>query len=164
MAALWSQTLRVKEVGRHDNFFALGGNSLLALKLFERIHKSFSCHLPLASLFEFPTVSQLVRLLHSEEDHQRLRSSLVRIRPEGNLAPFFCVHGGGGEVLFGRDLARSLQPGIPFYGLQAGGLGNPAERHRSIEEMAAHYIEAIQSVIAEGPIHLGGYCMGGLVA
>ncbi len=91
-------------------------------------------------------------------------SSLVPIQPKGTKPPFFCIHAAGGNVLFYRDLALRLGEDQPFYGLQPKGLDGSSERHRTIEEMAAHYLSEIRSVQPRGPYYLGGSSYGGLVA
>ncbi len=164
LAAIWAELLGVQKVSIHSNFFDLGGHSLLAVRLFSRIQQEFGRKLPLASLFQSPTVAQLAALIEADATGEHLWSSLVAIRREGRRPPFFCVHGGGGEVLFARDLMKHLDPETPFYGIQARGLDKPDNRAASIEEMAAHYIKEMKTVLKDGPVYLGGYCMGGLVA
>jgi len=167
MVILWEELLGRKPVGVTEDFFALGGNSLLAVRLFERLHKTFGQKLPLAALFESPTIAQLARFLESSEGEKQLQplwNPLVCVRSSGSRPPLFCVHGGGGEVLFARDLVKHLDPEIPFYGFQARGLGNPNERDRTIEAMAENYLNSLRTVVPEGSIYLAGYCMGGLVA
>lgn len=69
-----------------------------------------------------------------------------------------------GEVLFGRDLARSLPKDQPFYGLQARGVLHGAEFDSTIEDMARRYLDEVTAIQPTGPYYLGGFCMGGLVA
>ncbi len=167
MATLWEELLGRKPIGVTQNFFDLGGNSLLAVRLFERLQKTLGQKLPLAVLFESPTIAQLARFLESEEPDKLLQpiwNPLVCVRTCGSRPPLFCVHGGGGEVLFARDLVEHLDPEILFYGFQARGLDNPEERDRTIEAMAESYLKALRIVVPTGPIYLAGYCMGGLVA
>ncbi|MFN3874150.1 MAG: alpha/beta fold hydrolase, partial [Ignavibacterium sp.] len=78
--------------------------------------------------------------------------------------PLFLIHGAEGNVLLYKDLAKHLHSDQPVYGLQARGLNGENHIHRSIEEMAADYINAIKSVQPKGPYNIGGYCMGGTVA
>ncbi|MGH9431376.1 MAG: alpha/beta fold hydrolase, partial [Terriglobia bacterium] len=91
-------------------------------------------------------------------------SPLVEIQPSGSRPGFFCVHGGGGNVLIYRDLARHLGSGQPFYGLQSQGLDGKQPLLERIEDMAALYVKEIQRVQPRGPYFLGGYCMGGTIA
>jgi amino acid adenylation domain-containing protein len=164
LAGLWSETLGVARVGRQDNFFDLGGHSLLAAKLFTKIERSLGQRLPLATLFRAPTLEQLARVLQPEKSSSLSWMSLVPIHPQGSKRPFFCVHGGAGNVLLFRRLAFHIGPDQPFYGLQSQGLDGKTKYLTTVEEMAAHYQREIRQVQPQGPYFLGGYCMGGAVA
>ena len=160
---IWEQVLRVNPIGTEENFFELGGHSLLAVKLFAEIEKTFGKNLPLATLFQAPTVRQLARVLR-DEGWQAGWSSLVPIQTGGARTPFFCIHAAGGNVLEYHDLARLLGPDQPFYGLQAKGLDGTSDPHTSIKEMAAHYLKEMREVQAAGPYLLGGRSSGGTIA
>jgi thioesterase domain-containing protein/acyl carrier protein len=160
---LWQELLGVHPVASTDDFFALGGHSLIAIRLFTRVEKIFGKRLPLATLFAAPTVAQLAELL-VQTDFTPSWSSLVKIRKEGILPPFFCIHSEGGNVLEYHKLANYLPPDQPFYGLQARGLEGDQVVSASVEDMARDYIREIRRVQPRGPYHLGGYCLGGLIA
>src|SRR5207249_8294245 len=119
-------------------------------------------NLPLAMLFQAPTVKQLARVLR-DEGWQADWSWLVLIQG-GQRQPFFCVHAAGGNVLEYRDLARLLGPDQPFYGLQAKGLDGKSEPHTTIKEMASHYIREMRELQPEGPYLIGGRSSGGTIA
>ncbi|HEY8204732.1 MAG TPA: amino acid adenylation domain-containing protein [Pyrinomonadaceae bacterium] len=121
LTKIWEKVLPVSPIGVNDNFFDLGGHSLLAVHLFALIEKAFGRNLPLATLFQAPTVKQLARVLR-DEGWPAPWSSLVVIQSGGTRRPFFCVHAVGGNVLEYHDLARNLGPDQPFYGFQAKGL------------------------------------------
>jgi acyl-CoA synthetase (AMP-forming)/AMP-acid ligase II/thioesterase domain-containing protein/acyl carrier protein len=163
LARLWAEVLDVEHVGIHDNFFNLGGDSLLAVNLFVQIEKAFGKNFPLATLLKAPTVEQLASMIR-QEGWTMSWSSLVPIQPLGPNPPFFCVHGSSGNAIIFRDLARHLGSDQPFYGLQAQGLDGKQAPYTQVEEMAAHYIREILTVQPEGPFLLGGFCFGGLVA
>ena len=163
LAQIWENVLNVRPIGIRDNFFDLGGHSLLAVRLMAQIQQQFQKHLPLATLFQSPTIAQLAESMRQETDCIAW-SSLVPIQPNGSQLPFFCVPGSGGNVIYLHDLARYLAPDRPFYGLQAVGLDGKSKPHTTIEEMAAHYIEVIQTVQPHGPYLLGGHSLGGQVA
>ena len=163
LAAIWEKVLDVRPVGVHDNFFELGGHSLLGARLFAQIEKHFGKELPLASLFQAPTVEQLACLLR-ESKAPTLCSSLVAIQPKGTRPPIFLVHGAGGGNLWGyANLAPLLGADQPVYGLESRGMRGLEEFSR-VEDMAAHYLEEIRTVQPRGPYYLGGYCFGGNVA
>jgi amino acid adenylation domain-containing protein len=163
LAAIWEQVLGVTRIGVKDNFFDLGGYSLLALRMFSAIERTFGKRLPMSLLFQAPTIEQLADLLADEGCTVRWRS-LVAIQPEGSKPPFFAVPGVGGNVLVFARLAKLLGEDQPFYGLQARGLDGKEKPFMRVEEMAAHYIAEIRSVQPEGPYLIGGTCTGGLVA
>jgi amino acid adenylation domain-containing protein len=163
LAAIWEQTLSVKPIGIRDNFFDLGGHSLLAAKLVARIERAVGRSLPLAVLFDAPTIGRLGDLLR-EERWVPSWSSLVPIRRQGSKVPLFCVHGVGGNVMGFRDLATHLSPDQPVYGIQAVGLDGRQAPLTRVEDMARHYIEEIRVVQPQGPYHLAGASFGGTVA
>ena len=163
LTRIWEQVLRVNPIGTDENFFELGGHSLLAVKLFAEIEKNFGKNLPLATLFQAPTVGQLARALR-DEGWQAAWSSLVPIQAGGARRPFFSVHAAGGNVIEYHELARLLGPDQPFYGLQAKGLDGKSEPHTSIKEMAAHYIKEMREIQPAGPYLLGGRSSGGTIA
>ncbi|OLD78179.1 MAG: hypothetical protein AUI33_03760 [Ignavibacteria bacterium 13_1_40CM_2_61_4] len=100
LVAIWEETLKRSRIGVYDNFFDLGGHSLLAVSLFGKIEREFGRRLPLASLFQKPTIIQLARLLEADSKQSAVWDSLVCIR-EGNGGPsVFMVHGAGGNILF----------------------------------------------------------------
>ncbi len=160
---IWERVLTVGSIGIDDNFFELGGHSLLAVRLFAQIEKSFGRNLPLATLFQAPTVRQLAQLLR-EDGWSASWSSLVLLQNGGDRRPFFCVHAAGGNVLEYHDLARLLGPHQPFYGLQAQGLDGSKPVHTTIKEMATHYIKEMREVQSEGPYLIGGRSSGGTIA
>ena len=160
---LWRRLFHREDIGRHDNFFELGGHSLLAARLTTEIDKLLGCKLPIAALFQSPTVESLTRRLTGENWAPPWRS-LVPLQPLGAKPPFFLVHGWGGDVFVFLGLAQHLAPDQPAYGLQAVGLDGSSPRHATVETMAAHYVQEIRSFQPEGPYYLGGYSMGGLVA
>jgi amino acid adenylation domain-containing protein len=162
LAQIWSEVLRVNQVGVTENFFELGGHSLLAVSLMSRIQQQFGKNLPLTTLFQHGTVEQLATALRQETISQTW-SPLIPIQSTGSKPPFFCIHPIGGNILCYADLARNLGSEQPVYGLQAVGL-NEEEPLTCIEDMAAVYIEAIKTIQPTGPYYLGGWSMGGVIA
>jgi len=159
----WEKVLEVRPIGVKDNFFDLGGDSLLGVRLFAQIEKVCCKKLPLSTLFQAPTVEQLASLLNDEKWSPSW-SSLVPIQPAGSKPPIFCLHLPLGHVLFYRDLANYLGSDQPVYAFQPQGLDGTKPRHTRIEEMAAHYIKEMRALQPEGPYHLGGSSFGGLIA
>ncbi|MEM7354625.1 MAG: amino acid adenylation domain-containing protein [Acidobacteriota bacterium] len=164
IAELWQDLLEQPSLGIHDNFFDRGGHSLLAVRLMTQIRQRMGRDLPLATLFEAPTIESLAKLLRREGTLPP-RSALVGIQPLGDdVPPFFCVHPVGGSVLCYVDLARQLEVERPFLGLQVPDPETAASDGASLEDMAAEYLRAVRERQAHGPYHLGGWSMGGVIA
>jgi amino acid adenylation domain-containing protein len=163
LVAIWEKVLRVGQIGVTDDFFELGGHSLLAVRIFANIERMLGKRLPLAALFEKPTIKEFAAALR-QDGWANQSSPVVALQPHGEQPPFFGVHGGWGEVMFYSELARCLGENQPFYGLQAQGLDRCATGHQSIEAIATYYLEEMRRVQARGPYFLGGYCTGGIIA
>ncbi len=163
LAHIWEEVLGVRPVGARDNFFELGGHSLLAVRLFARIEKRLGRRLPLTTVFHGATVEHLAIVLRRQAPRGP-EASLVPIQPDGGNRPLFLVHPAGGHVFPYVHLAQLLGPDQPCYGLQAKGVDGGQDPHTRIEDMAAHYIQALQTVQPTGPYFLGGWSMGGVVA
>ncbi len=163
LSQIWSEVLNVQPIARDDDFFSLGGNSLLALRLFERIYKSFGANLPLATIFTASTISQLANIILNQKVSSAY-SSLVNIQPRGSKPPFFCIHAVGGNVLNYHPLAKALGDDQPLYGLQSPGWDGKELLLISLEEMAANYLQEIRLVQPQGPYYIGGHSFGGFVA
>jgi thioesterase domain-containing protein/acyl carrier protein len=163
LVAIFERVLGVAGVGVTDSFFDLGGHSLLAVRLITQVESTFGRNLPLATLFEAPTVAEFAAVLR-REGWAPPWNSLVALQPRGTMPPFFCVHSLGANLVSYRRLATLIGDDQPFYGLQPYGLDGESAPHDSVEAMAAHYIREIQTVQPHGPYRLGGVCLGGIVA
>ncbi|HYF42674.1 MAG TPA: SDR family NAD(P)-dependent oxidoreductase [Ramlibacter sp.] len=187
IAETWRELLGVDDVGRDDDFFALGGHSLAAVRLFARIRKQYNVDLPLATLFQAPTLGTLAAVVaqaggldirmpdapaapSAADDApaailQRPWSPLVAIcKGKPGKRPLFCVHGAGGNVLNFKVISDRLGADQPFYGLQAQGVDGKLPPLTSVEAMATQYVEAIRTVDPTGPYRLAGYSAGGVIA
>ncbi|MED4751256.1 amino acid adenylation domain-containing protein [Brevibacillus choshinensis] len=162
LVQIWETLLEVKPIGVTDNFFLLGGNSLLAMRMFSYIEKTFQKRLSVSSVFQEDTIEKLAKLLSSDEEHAELSKSLVPIQPLGTKAPMFCIHGGGGEVLIYGDLARRLGKEQPLYGLRYA--GSEDQTQVTVEAIAHKYVQEIREVQPHGPYYLMGFCLGGAIA
>jgi acyl-CoA synthetase (AMP-forming)/AMP-acid ligase II/thioesterase domain-containing protein len=163
LTQIWEKVLAIRPIGIRDNFFDLGGYSLLAARLFGEIEKVTGKNLPLATLLQAPTIEHLAELLR-QEGWSAPWAPLVALQSGGSNPPFFFMHAVGGNILNYRDLSRCLGPDQPFYGLQAQGLDGKQAPHTRVEDMAALYIKEIRTVQSEGPYFLGGGSSGGIVA
>src|SRR6185369_17276812 len=151
---LWQRLLRVERVGVHDDFFALGGTSLLAVRLFAEFEKLSGKKLPLVTLFRSPTVEQLAKVA-APKASANVDSALVAIQPHGDKPPLILIHGAGGGILWGyANLAAALPPDQPVYAIDPR--WTAGMQHTSVEAMAERYITELRSLQPKGPYRLGG--------
>jgi hypothetical protein len=160
---IWKDVLQVESLSVHDDFFERGGHSLLATQVVSRVRQALDIDVPLATLFQAPTIAQMAQLL-SHSEWTPSWQSLVTIHPEGSKAPIFAVPGVGGNVLVFQRFSKLMGPDQPFYGLQARGLDGRETPFQSVEETAAHYVRQIRSARPRGPYVICGACTGGVTA
>jgi len=165
LARIWRELLLVEDIGVHANFFEIGGDSLMAVRVVAEIESTFGRRLPMTELFRSPTLEQLAAVV----DHGATRPgycALVSLRAAGTGAPFFCVAGAGEDAGVFAGLVATLPIGRPIYGLHVRGLDaiDPDTPHRSIEGVGAQLLDAIRSIQPHGPYSLSGHCLGGLFA
>ena len=161
LAQIWEQVLGTYPVGVRNDFFNLGGHSLLAVNLFVQIEHKLGVDLPVATLFQAPTIEQLARLLR-QSGWSSSWSSLVGIQPSGLRQPFF-FHGGAADGIHWAKLGSYLSPDQPFYALQRPDLNRKQAPQLPVEELAVQCIQEIRTVQPKGPYLLGGQCFGGTV-
>ena len=160
---IWQAVLKRDNLGIHDDFFAMGGHSVLAVSLIAEIEREFGIRLPIAILMRSQTISLLAPHLR-EASSANIWSPLVPIRVAGNGKKLFCVAGGGGNVLYFYHLARHLPPDLDFYAFQAYGLDGHSAPKATVEELASSYLDCLREVQPHGPYLLAGHCFGGWVA
>ncbi|WP_272860414.1 type I polyketide synthase [Paracoccus stylophorae] len=179
LVGFWQELLGVEQVGVEDSFFDLGGHSLIAVRLFATIRKTYSVDFPISVLFEAPTIAACAALI---EDRIGPQDSAASDAPKktparrfthlvpmhqgegGPRRPFFLVAGMFGNVLNLRHLAQLLGGDRPFYGMQARGLFGEDQPHDNFVDAARDYIAELKQVQPSGPYLLGGFSGGGLIA
>jgi thioesterase domain-containing protein/acyl carrier protein len=163
LCAVWQEVLGLERVGITDNFFQLGGHSLMAVQLMSRIRQASGVEIPLRTLFVAPTVEMLAASISAESARAEF-SNLVPIRPTGNLPPLFLIHPGEGEIGYARVIAPYLDADLPVYALAAIGFLDGEATLQSIPEMASTYLRAIRHVQPHGPYRVAGWSAGGTIA
>jgi len=182
LSQLWGELLNIKEVKRYDNFFELGGDSLSGAICVSQLQDALNESVSLTAIFEAPTVFALsnyliqhhpkgvseflgIEINHSERvERTKLPTSLVPIQPKGSKPPLFCIHPAGGVVFPYYTLAAYMGKEQPVYGIQDPQLFDSQHESKSIETMAAHYVEVLKTIQPEGPYNLLGWSVGGVVA
>ena len=160
---IWETLLNKRPIGIHDDFFEIGGHSLLAVQMLAEIERVRGRRLPLASLFEGATIERIAAIIESAVQTEG-EPGVVVLQPEGTERPFVFLHGdvrGGGWYC--RRLAPLLGENVPLIVLPTLRGGSP-DAPMTIEEGAASHIVELRKVQPKGPYRLGGFCVGGLVA
>ncbi len=159
---LWEEVLTVRPIGIRDDFFELGGDSMLAVRLVALIRKRLGRNLPISTLVTARTVEDLAKLL--EEKTEGRRRHLVAIQPRGTKPAVYWMHPGHGNIVCYLDLARHLGTDQPTYGLQALDMDDGVDPFADIEGMAARYVAEIRQHQPSGPYLIGGWSLGGVIA
>jgi thioesterase domain-containing protein/acyl carrier protein len=167
LVELWQECLGIERIGIRDNFFNLGGRSLIALQLSDRMQKVLAKKIPLATLFQAPTIEQLAKVLRSPNGTNPLADgehsawkALAPVQPNGHKRPLFLCQGVG----IYSPLIPYLDRDRPIYGLVALTPEGNAAPYESVEGLAAEYIAEMRQLQPEGPYLLGGLSYGGIIA
>jgi amino acid adenylation domain-containing protein len=159
---IWKESLNREKIDIFSNFFEIGGHSLIAVRVMNKIEKQTGKKLPLSALFEHSTIEQLAKLI--DADIEIYSEFLVPIKPNGTKPPLFMVHGAGLNILNFKNVISNFDDDQPVYGIQGIGPNGYDNWFESIEEMAACYIESIVKINPKGPYALAGFSFGGVVA
>jgi thioesterase domain-containing protein/acyl carrier protein len=161
LTPIWQRVLQLPSIGVNDNFFDLGGDSSLALQLFNEIAQVCDRELPPVTIYQAPTIAALAALL--EQPTTPRFPTLVQLKPGAENPPVFIAHGLGGSVIDFFQPVKHIETDHPIYGMQARGIDGLDEPLARIEEMAEFYLDAIRKLQPRGPYVLVGYSLGGLV-
>lgn len=160
LVEIWEKLLNQRPIGIRDDFFDLGGHSLLLIRLIAQMQKEFGQRLPVATVFVSPTIEALAAVLSGKKESAAV-CRVIPLKPEGSRPPFICV---GASPLF-LPLARLLGPDQPFCGFDLTELNkiklpNPCR----LEDIAAYVVEGIREYQPQGPYCIGGWCLYGVLA
>jgi amino acid adenylation domain-containing protein len=166
LLGIWTRVLGVPGMAVDDDFFESGGQSVLAVRIFDEIHRTMGVDLPLAVLFSMPTIASLGRHIDGirRSASSAMWTTVVPIEPSGSLTPMFCVSGAGGNPMTFRRFASALGDEQPFYGLQHRGVDGKRQPHQTVRGMAEEFVTDIRDRQPNGPYVLAGYSAGGLAA
>jgi amino acid adenylation domain-containing protein len=163
IAAIWEQALQVDGIGVNDDFFELGGDSLLASEIFVAIEREFEKRYPMNVLLKQGTVAKLAEQMDTLGSEGP--STIVPLRVQGTLPPLFLVPGGGGDVISFMDLVDALGEEQPAYGFQDFNVQTQESIYvQGVEKTAEEFIRAMTTVRPIGPYHIVGHSLGGMIA
>jgi thioesterase domain-containing protein/acyl carrier protein len=160
LTAVWKRVLQLSSVEVDDNFFDLGGDSSLALELFNEIALACGCELPPVTIYHAPTIAALAQLI--EHPKEPRVPPIVQLKA-GCEPPVFIAHGLGGSVIDFYQVIKSLETQSAIFGLQAKGIDGIDEPLNRIEDMARFSLDAVRELQPHGPYFLVGFSLGGLV-
>jgi thioesterase domain-containing protein len=160
LAALWSGMLPVERVGRHDSFFTLGGHSLMAVQLLQKI-RSHGLECSLADIFEQPQLISLASKI-ARPPVFNMPKGVITVRAGGTESPVFFVPSGLADFSYAISLATHLRADCPIHVLPWSTIGDPLPH--SMEDMAERMVALIQAIQPEGPYRMVGYSSGGILA
>jgi len=159
---VWEELLQRSPIGVRENFFAIGGHSLLAVQVVMKLRELFGREIPVAVFYQGGTIEELASLM-STPSPAIPWSPVVRIR-EGSRPPVFCLHPVGGDILCYRELAHTLEPEQTLYGIQAVGINPDQQPEADLVLQAKRYIDEVRLVQPVGHYRLLGWSTGALVA
>jgi thioesterase domain-containing protein/acyl carrier protein len=161
LTAIWQRQLQHSPILPEDNFFDLGGDSSIAVEVFNEIAKACGRELPPVTIYHAPTISALAALL--EQPLRPKLPSLVQLKPGNTESPVFMAHGLGGSAMEFFQLVKYVDTPQAIYGMQARGTDGIDEPLERIADMAQFHLNAIRELQPVGPYFLVGYSLGGLV-
>jgi amino acid adenylation domain-containing protein len=160
VAAIWEEIIGPGLYGPEDNFFHVGGHSLMAIQFISRLETRTGLSITLADMLHNPTIAGIAELSSGEQP----AGLITRLTAGSDARPIFGVHAIDGDVAYLNDLAPHLEPGRPVYAIRAQGLKPGEVPHRNLGDFVDHYVGAIKSVQPEGPYTVLGWSSGGTLA
>ncbi|WP_411384849.1 amino acid adenylation domain-containing protein [Pseudomonas sp. MPB03] len=164
LQAYWQETLDLDSISIHDNFFELGGNSLKAVQLVAMLARHQGLEPSLSDFIQAPTIAEFAQVLQQTATGHPGAGALVDFKNATRRPTLFLVHPIGGHVLCYAALARVLKDQVHLYALQAPGTWDAREPLQSVQAQAVYYADAIEQVAPQGPLNIGGWSYGGVVA
>lgn len=163
LAEIWTELLGLDQIGVHESFFRLGGDSILAIRMVSKA-RSEGIDVEPSDPASHATIAAIAAAVAARQADEGSLECLVPINTEGNRTPLVCIHAAGGNVLPFRVLSDHLGPDQPVYAFTARGVDGSKPPRDSIPEMASSYIEELRQVLPRGPYRLLGDCLGGCIA
>lgn len=166
---IWREVLKRENIGIDQNFFEIGGSSLLLVQVYSKLRERFEWNILPVDLYQYPTIKGLAEYVGESQLLDKNISinsnySLIPIKTQGSKPPLFCIHILGRGLQFYRPLAKYLGLEQPLYGLNLQVVNDELNIPNRVEDIAAHYIQEMRNLQPEGPYYLVGLSFGGTVA
>lgn len=169
---IWQMVLEINQIDINDNFFDMGGGSLLALKLITIIHEKLGASMRIRDIFDYPTVKLQAEYIkntcqlktYGSENINYIPNPMILLQSQGLKKPLFLIHPIGGTVFWFSQLSKLLGSSRPIYGIQDPSIDLEKPVLTSIEEMASFYLSHIRKIQPSGPYLIGGASFGATIA
>jgi amino acid adenylation domain-containing protein len=161
--AIWKTLFKKDEISIYDNFFDIGGNSIMAVKMLSMLKKETNKHVSFLLLNQYPTIESLAKLL-AKPNILEIPNILIPIKPNGTKTPIYLINGGGLVADGFFNLSDELDEEQPVFGFQSNGYDTAGKPFKTIEDIAAFYIKNLLAENEYGPYCLAGYSLGGVIA
>ena len=163
LLGIWSEMLKEPISDPRADFFKVGGDSLLAVRLFVEIERELQVQCNPQKFFNDSTVEALAKLIRSNDTTDFKAPLLTLAEEPTNVRPLFFAPTVSGQVTDYYHLSDLLKGVVPMYGLQMRGLRDGEEMHDNLRDAAEFYIERIREIQPKGPYRLAGFSAGGTV-
>lgn len=164
LADIWCDLLKIDDISNTDDFFEVGGDSLMAELLFAEIERILAVKLPADTILAHRTIQELAAVICQENQDSKDFDFVVQINTAGSCPPLFCIHNVGGDVLTYRKLADYLGNEQPVYALSLNLETEKLQHPVRILDLAGFYIQEMRAIQPNGPYFVAGHSLGGLIA
>lgn len=161
---IWVKVLKKKNFSIRDNFFALGGDSLKVAFVYSQLERALGITVPLRTMFQKPTIQELADYINARDLSGSGFKFLVPIKDTGYKEPLFCIHAADGEAVTYHSLGEYMPEEYPVYGLRFVLEGTTWNLPVTFNQIGEQYAREIEKVCPDGPFHLCGTCLGGVLA
>ncbi len=162
LAQLWQDSLGIDQIGINDDFFMLGGHSLNAINLMEKVNKHFNCNLPATQIYQAPTIKQLCLTLLNNTENLPLNNTFKLLKKKVNFPPYlFICHPISGLINCFHDFVSQSKLPMSIYGIEDPGIKTNQMLYENLISMAEDYLVKLRKIQPYGPYYLMGYSFGG---
>ena len=157
LTKIWETVLGRQPIGVTDNFFNLGGESLMAVRLCSEIERALHKKIPVPTIFHAQTIEQLAKKMEQREENKP-SPLMVPIQTSGSNPPIFCVLLGASFMPFMKKY-----PNQPLHMFFNQGHDGRRALYTTVEEITNWYLKEMRTIQPKGPYYLAGYSFGGMV-